>query len=37
VVHIRDFLAELKGTTPAEVERATDEAARKLFGLGGLS
>ena len=33
VAHIRDFLAELKGTTPAEVERATDEAARRLFGL----
>jgi TatD DNase family protein len=33
VAHIRDFLATVKGTTPDEIERGTDAAARGLFGL----
>jgi TatD DNase family protein len=33
VSHVRDKLAELRGISPAEVEKATDRTARKLFRL----
>jgi TatD DNase family protein len=37
VRHTRDFIAGVKGVPPEEVERATDAAARALFGLVGVS
>lgn len=33
VRHTRDFLARVKGVSPEALERATDAAARRLFGL----
>lgn len=35
VKHTRDFLAQLKGISPEELESRTDEAATRLFALGG--
>ncbi|MBI4604182.1 MAG: TatD family hydrolase, partial [Planctomycetes bacterium] len=37
VRHTRDFIARMKGVAPEEVERATDQAARGLFNIGGLT
>jgi TatD DNase family protein len=33
VCYVRDKVAELRGITPAEVEKVTDRACKKLFGL----
>ncbi len=33
IPYVRDKLAELKGISPAEVEKVTDQTCRKLYGL----
>ena len=32
LTYVRDKIAEIKGISPEEVERVTEENARKLFG-----